>query len=142
MLKIKSNKIFLYNINIQGEIMHDYSDTHISIIRLASSILLFLVVLMSVSLVSAHGPKGHGGTEFTALEAAKKGIELYDKLVASGKIENSWETDLKDIKVFTRQGEGREELVVKFSRSKGEPQSLYIFFTEKGEYNGSNFTGK
>jgi hypothetical protein len=122
--------------------MYDYSDTHISIIRLTSSILLFLVVLMSVSLVSAHGPKGHGDTEFTALEAAKKGIELYDKLVASGKIEKSWEMDLKNIKVFSRQGEGEKELVVKFNRSKGEPQSLYIFFTEKGEYNGSNFTGK
>jgi hypothetical protein len=50
--------------------------------------------------------------------------------------------DLKNIKVFSRQGEGEKELVVKFNRSKGEPQSLYIFFTEKGEYNGSNFTGK
>ena len=122
--------------------MNDYSDTHISFIRLASSILLFIVVLMSVSLVSAHGPKGHGNTEFTALEAAKKGIELYDKLVASGKIEKSWEMDLKNIKVFSRQSERKKEFVVKFNRSKGEPQSLYIFFTEKGEYNGSNFTGE
>jgi hypothetical protein len=122
--------------------MNDYPDTHISLIRLTSIILLFLVVLMSVPLVSAHGPKGHGGNEFTALEAAKKGIELYDKLVASEKIEKSWEMDLKNIKVFSRQGEGEKELVVKFSRSKGEPQSLYIFFTEKGEYDGSNFTGK
>jgi hypothetical protein len=122
--------------------MHDNSDTPISFIRLASSILLFLVVLMSVSLVSAHGPKGHGDTEFTALEAAKKGIELYDKLVASGKIEKSWEMDLENIKVFPHQNGNKQELIVKFSRSKGEPQSLYIFFTEKGEYNGSNFTGK
>ena len=122
--------------------MHAYSDTHISFIRLASSILLFLVVLMGVSLVSAHGPKGHGDTEFTALKAAKKGIELYDKLVASGKIEKSWEIDLENIKVFPHQNGNKQELIVKFSRSKGEPQSLYIFFTEKGEYNGSNFTGK
>ena len=122
--------------------MHAYSDTHISFIRLASSILLFLVVLMGVSLVSAHGPKGHGDTEFTALEAAKKGIELYDNLVASGKIEKSWEMDLENIKVFPHQIGNKQELIVKFSRSKGEPQSLYIFFTEKGEYNGSNFTGK
>ncbi len=122
--------------------MHDYSDTHIFFIRLASSILLFLVVLMGVSLVSAHGPKGHGGTEFTALEAAKKGIELYDKLVASGKIEKSWEMDLENIKVFPYQNGNKQELIVEFSRSKGEPQSLYIFFTEKGEYKGSNFTGK
>jgi hypothetical protein len=111
MLKIKSNKIFLYNINIQGEIMNDYSDTHISLIRLTSIILLFLVVLMSVPLVSAHGPKGHGENEFTDLEAAKKGIELFDKLVASEKIEKSWEMDLKNIKVFSRQGEGKKSLL-------------------------------
>ena len=108
----------------------------------AASILLLSMVLIGVPLALAHGPKGHGGMEFTALQAAKKGIELYDKLVASGKIEESWETDLTNIKVFPRQSGGNKELVLKFSRSNGEPQSLYIFFTEKGEYNGSNFTGK
>ena len=114
----------------------------------AASIFLSLIVLMSVPLASAHGPKGHGEAEFTALQAAKKGIELYDKLVASGKIvasekiEESWETDLTNIEVFPRQSGEKKELVVKFSRSNGEPQSVYIFFTEKGEYNGSNFTGK
>jgi len=44
---------------------------------------------MSVPLASAHGLKGRG-TEFTALDAAKKGIELYDKLLTSGKIEQMW----------------------------------------------------
>ena len=33
---------------------------------------LFLIILMSVPLASAHGLKGRG-TEFTALDAAKKG---------------------------------------------------------------------
>lgn len=122
--------------------MKNLLETHISLIRFTSLIFIFLMVLISVSLVSAHGPKGHGNNEFTPLQAAKKGIELYDKLLASEKIEESWETDLKDIKVFLRQsGEGKE-LVVKFSRGKGEPESLYIFFSEKGEYSGSNFTGK
>lgn len=116
--------------------------THILFIRSTSLILLLFVVLMSVPLASAHGPKGHGEMEFTALQAAKKGIELYDKLVESGKIEESWETGLKNIEVFPRQGGKKGEIVVKFSRSKGEPQSVYIFFTEKGDYNGSNFTGK
>jgi hypothetical protein len=100
-----------------------------------------LMFLLSVSLVSAHGPKGHGGDEFTALQAAKKGIELYDKLVASGKLEESWETNLTNIEVFSRQSGEKRELVVKLSRSKGEPLSVYIFFTEKGDYSGSNFTG-
>jgi len=110
--------------------------------RFRPLILILFMILISVSMASAHGPKGHGGNEFTTLQAAKKGIELYDKLVASGKIEESWETDLKNIEVFPRQNGDKQELVVKFSRSKDESQSLFIFFTEKGEYSGSNFTGK
>jgi len=122
--------------------MNDYFENHIFFVYFTSIIFLFLIVLMSVPPVSAHGPKGHGGTEFTALQAAKKGIELYDKLVVSGKIEESWETDLKNIEVFPRQSRNKREIVVKFSRNTGKPQSIYIFFTEKGDYNGSNFTGK
>jgi hypothetical protein len=121
--------------------MNDHFKTHISFIRFKSIIFLILIILMSVPLASAHGPKGHG-TEFTALDAAKKGIELYDKLLTSGKIEESWETDLKNIRVLPRQSGERKEVIVKFSRGTGEPQSLYIYFSEKGEYSGSNFTGK
>ena len=121
--------------------MNDHFETLISFVRFKNIIILFLMVFMSVPLATAHGPKGHG-TEFTALDAAKKGIELYDKLLTSGKIEEAWETNLKNINILPRQsGEGKE-VVVKFSRGAGEPQSLYIFFTEKGEYSGSNFTGK
>jgi hypothetical protein len=62
--------------------------------------------------------------------------------VASGKLKAPWETDLKNIEVFSRQNSSQNrDLVVKFSRSKGDPQSVYIFFTEKGDYSGSNFTG-
>lgn len=104
-------------------------------------IVLLLMFLLSVCPASAHGPKGHGGAEFTSLQAAKKGLALYDKLVASGKLKESWETDLKNIEVFSRQSGEKRELAVKFSRSKGEPLSVYIFFTEKGDYSGSNFTG-
>jgi len=103
---------------------------------------MLIMILISVSMASAHGPKGHGENKFTALQAAKKGIELYDKLVESGKIEEFWETDLKSIEVFPLQKGDKQELVVRFTRNKGEPQSLYIFFTEKGEYSGSNFSGK
>lgn len=122
--------------------MNDFFEPHKSLVRSKILILLLLMFLMSVPPASAHGQKGHGGVEFTALQAAKKGMELYDKLVASGKIEESWETDLSNIEVFSRQSGEKTELVVKFSRSKGEPQSVYIFFTEKGDYSGSNFTGK
>ena len=100
-----------------------------------------LFVLLNASMLFAHGPKGHEGSGFTALQAAKKGIALYDRLVESGKLEESWETDLKDIKLSLRQRANNQEIVVKFTRSKGDPQTVYIFFNEKGAYNGSNFTG-
>jgi hypothetical protein len=90
----------------------------------------------------AHGPKGHSGQSFTALEAAKKGITLYDKLVAGGKLEESWETGLIGIKVFPRSEANKNEFVVQFDRGQGEPRSVYIFFDEKGAYSGSNFTGE
>jgi hypothetical protein len=121
--------------------MNDFFEHRNPLKRFTALSVLLLIFLMSVPLALAHGPKGHGGDEFTALQAAKKGIELYDKLVASGKLKTPWETDLKNIEVFPRQSGEKREVVVKFSRSKGEPQSVYIYFTEKGDYSGSNFTG-
>ena len=98
------------------------------------------VVMLLVPLTFAHGPKGH--TEgFTSLEAVKKGTMLYDKLVASGKLDASWETGLASVSVYGRDA-GRNEIVVKFTRSSGEPGSVYIFFDKRGDYVGSNFSGK
>ena len=92
--------------------------------------------------VFAHGPKGHGGKEFTALMAVKKGVELYDRLVANRKLDEAWEIELADLRVFTRNIDDKKEIVVQFNRATGEPRSVYIFFSEKGEYTGSNFTGE
>jgi hypothetical protein len=100
-----------------------------------------LILFLSVSTAFAHGPKGHGGVEFTAMQAAKKGIELFDRLIVSGKLEEDWETGLQEIEMSERSTGKGKELVVKFTRVKNLPRSVYIFFTEKGDYNGSNFTG-
>ena len=104
---------------------------------LVTVFILFLVV----STTFAHGSKGHSGVEFTAVQAVKKAIELFDRLIASGKLEEDWETGLKRIEMSERSTGKGKELVVKFTRSKNQPQTVYIFFTEKGDYNGSNFTG-
>lgn len=104
-------------------------------------IVSILLILLAVSSALAHGPKGHGENDFTALEAAKKGIVLFDRLVATEKLSEAWETDMNKIDVFSRKVDAGEEIVVKISRSKGEPRSVYIFFTETGAYSGSNFTG-
>jgi len=109
--------------------------------RFSVLVVFLLMILQSISMASAHGPKGHNGAEFTAAQAVQKGIALYDKLLASGKLSEPWETDLANIEIFSRQIAQKRETIVKFSRNKGEPRSVYIFFSEKGEYIGSNFTG-
>ena len=106
------------------------------------ALMVFLWIVVSASAVWGHGPEGHRNASFTAFEAAKKGLQLYDRLLESGKLAESWETGLTDIKVFTRDNNKKKEIVVQFVRTMGEPRSVYIFFSEKGEYSGSNFTGE
>lgn len=108
--------------------------------HLALSVLAAIMTLLIVPLALAHGPKGHTDG-FTPLQAVKKGSMMYDKLIASGKLDASWETGLKAINVYWRDTK-KKEIVVKFSRNAGEPSSVYIFFNEKGGYSGSNFSGK
>ncbi len=100
-----------------------------------------LTLLLISSTSFAHGPKGHSNVDFTSMKAVQKGLTLYDRLIDSGKLEEAWETGLKNVEVFQKQKEERIDFIVKFSRSKGEPRSVYIFFNEKGDYTGSNFTG-
>lgn len=90
----------------------------------------------------AHGGKSHGETEFTSFQAVQKASKLYDRLIIAGKLDGAWETGLSSITVSTRQTDGKKEFVVKFMRSQGEPDSVYFFFDLKGEYSGSNFSGK
>jgi hypothetical protein len=99
-------------------------------------------LLLGTLPAAGHGPKGHGGNDFTHLSAAKKGIELYDKLLAQGKLNETWEMALTDIQVFSRTRENMQEVVVQFTRKEGDPRSVYIFFNSAGEYSGSNFSGK
>ena len=101
-----------------------------------------LVTVFLAAPVIGHGPKGHSSMEFTPFMAVKKGVDLYDRLVTSGKLDESWETELTDISILIRKNNNEKEIIVQFKRSNGNPKSVYIFFTEKGEYNGSNFTGE
>lgn len=100
-----------------------------------------LAILLATAQVYGHGGKTHGSS-FTALQALQKATELYDKLVVSGKLEDSWETDLEKVDISTRQKGDQWEYVVSFERSAGEPNRVYIFFSAEGGYSGSNFTGE
>ena len=104
-----------------------------------------LAIGMSIAIVTGthgHGGKTHGGVSFTAFQALQKATQLYDRLITSGKLPEEWETGLKTIKIDTRTSADKREYVIQFDKSEGSPSSVYFFFDQKGEYSGSNFTGK
>ncbi len=103
---------------------------------------VLIIIFMIAASALSHGPKGHSEGDFTAFQAVKKGVALYDKLVASSKLGERWETDLVNIEVSTRGTSSKKEFVVKFIRSTSDPRAVFIFFSGNGEYNGSNFIGK
>ena len=107
-------------------------------------VLSICVGLLAVAITAALA-FGHGGKhadEFTQLQALQKATELYEQLISKGKLDPSWETGLQNISISGRKSEGKNEVVVSFERQDGDPKMVYIFFDAKGNYAGSNFTGK
>jgi hypothetical protein len=106
-----------------------------------------MAIILLVALAWAHpgwghGGKTHGGESFTALQALQKATELYDRLIINGKLDESWEIDLKKVELTTRDTIGPNEYRVGFHRHEGSPEAVFIFFSKEGKYSGSNFTGK
>lgn len=113
--------------------------TKIAIIAFAMA---FVVTSIIVLPAHSHGGKTHDGEAFTAFHALQKATQLFDRLIASGKLPEEWETGLQAVKIDTRNSTKKPEYVVQFERAKGNPISVYFFFNQDGEYSGSNFTGK
>ncbi|MEA3231473.1 MAG: DUF6488 family protein [Thermodesulfobacteriota bacterium] len=113
-------------------------------IRVMIVVFAMAVGFSSIIVMSAHshGGKIHGGETFTALQALQQATQLYNRLIASGKLSEEWEIGLKTVKIATRNSSEKREYVVQFERTKGDPRSVYFFFNQNGEYSGSNFTGK
>ena len=106
-----------------------------------AAVVALFTILSVTGPVFAHGGKGHANS-FTALQALQKSTDLFNQLVGSGKLDESWETDLSNVGITNRQKGGNTEYVVSFQRSTGDPKTVYIFFTADGKYSGSNFTGE
>lgn len=100
------------------------------------------VIVAGAGIAHSHGGKTHGAEPFSALQAAQKAMQLYDRLIVSGKLPEAWETGLSSIHISVRGDDNDHETVVQFKRSAGNPESLYFYFDRHGEYSGSNFTGK
>ena len=107
---------------------------------ISCTFILFLGLLIVTLPAFSHGGKEHDST-FTPLQALQKATELYDKLIASGKLSENWEIDLVKVDISNREKAGQKEHVVSFHRKTGEPDKVYIFFSADGKYAGSNFTG-
>ena len=118
--------------NVFGDLMKRY----------AAAGILILVLLISATVAFSHGGK-HSAGELTHLQALKKSIGLYERLLNSEKLDQSWEHNLARVDVSNRQKGSKKEIVVAFQRTEGEPSAVYIFFDAvNGKYSGSNFTGK
>jgi hypothetical protein len=105
------------------------------------AVVALFTILPVTGLVFAHGGKGHANS-FTPLQALQKSTDLFNQLVGSGKLGESWKTDLANVGITNRQKGGHTEYVVSFQRSTGDPKTAYIFFAADGKYSGSNFTGQ
>lgn len=112
-----------------------------SLLGALATVVSVLAILVVAGSAFAHGGKTHASS-FTPLRALQKGTELFDQLVDSGKLAESWETDLSKVEISNRHENDRKEYVVSFQRSVGDPSTVYIFFTAEGKYSGSNFTGE
>ena len=102
--------------------------------------LSLMAIIISATLVFGHG--GKHSEKFTQLQALQKATKLYDQLIEKGKLDQSWEIGLENVSISNRKHEGKDEVVVAFQRTDGDPSAVYIFFNSKGKYTGSNFTGK
>ena len=114
--------------------------------KIGVAIIVFVMVVGFIYIVEqpahSHGGKAHRGEAFTAFQAVQKATQLYDRLIASGKLSEVWETGLKTIRISIRNTPNKREYVVQFETDKEHPNSVYFFFNQDGGYSGSNFTGK
>ena len=101
--------------------------------------LVLIASLWTVATVYGHGGK-HAG-QFSRLQALQEATKMYDQLISKGKLDQGWETGLENVTISSRNKNGKDETVVSFKRSEGDPREVYIFFNAEGKYAGSNFTG-
>ena len=107
---------------------------------LMSFLVFTLIVGLTLSVTSpafSHGGKTHSEETFTAFQAVQKATQLYDRLIASGKLSEGWETGLITIKISTRKTGKKSEYVIQFKTDKENPDSVYFFFSQDGMYSGS-----
>jgi hypothetical protein len=109
-------------------------------IQTLAYITALIAVTMTATLAFGHG--GKHSDKFTPLQALQKATKLFDQLVTKGKLDQNWEKGLENVTISKRKNNGKDEVVVSFQRSEGDPKAVYIFLDSNGKYTGSNFTGE
>ena len=114
--------------------MNSTMDKKKALRKTVSVFVLMTAILITAVSVFGHGGKDHAEGSFTPLQALLKATKLYDQLITANKLEETWETRLIKVEVSTRGNSGNKELVVSFTRSIGNSETVYIFFSKEKPY--------
>lgn len=105
---------------------------------------LMLSIVPFGAMAGAGHDHGHSHDPVTQSQAEKAAVENVAKIVASGKLDQSWKS-IAVAKTEQRDYGGKKEWVVSFKNANvSDPakQTLYVFLSVGGEYIAANFTGK
>ena len=122
--------------------IHFKTGYKLRLVIITAAVIGFIYMGIGALPAYSHGGKTHGGEIFTAFQAVQKATQLYDRLISSEKLPEVWETELRSINIAIHKSTDKREYVIQFQRAKGDPDSVYFFFNQQGQYSGSNFTGK
>jgi hypothetical protein len=104
--------------------------------------IIFCFNLLVTDMARAHGGKTHQSEGITALEAVETATGLFKRLIEKGKLDDSWESGLVEIRVSHPDQTSESNYAVSFHRQNKTPEAVYIFISLQGKYAGSNFTGR
>ncbi len=110
-------------------------------------VIALLALFTAAALPAAHaGTAGKGHSHGEAIDAAEAKVDAaasVGRLVAKGKLDDSWK-GIEAEKAEKKTYEKGPEWVVTFQNPAAEEgkRTLYVFLTPHGDYVAANFTGK
>lgn len=112
--------------------------------KLISVAMRWVVVWLCLWVGSASAHPGHDAA-ISEDEAVRLASVNVDRLVAAGKLDESWKLNVQLNTVERREYDGVFEYVVIYTNAKVKDQAkstLYIFISDMGDYIAANFSGK
>ena len=75
--------------------MIQYSILHPIRLMMTITLIVTGIIATGTEIANSHGGKTHVEEPFPAFQAVQKAVQLYDRLIVSGKLPEDWETDLE-----------------------------------------------